>query len=106
MPLSCVRVKPGKLIAILLFVAALLFAFAAPRFGEIFTGINIKLPQFVWSKTPPPVYQVDAAKASGFLAIIFLIAAAAVYFLLNRSSSPPATVRFQPRWKEELVCAM
>jgi hypothetical protein len=72
-------------LAAFLFLAALFFAAIVPRLSELFSGAGIQLPQFIWSKSPPRVYQINLANTSRVISILLFIAAAVALFLSWRS---------------------
>jgi hypothetical protein len=72
-------------LAAFLFVLALLFIAITPRLGELFSGAGVQLPQFIWSKSPPRVYQINLANISRVISIILFFSAALVLFLSWRS---------------------
>jgi hypothetical protein len=78
--------SPDMKLATVLFVAALLFAVIVPRLGEMFSGAGMQLPQFIWSKSPLKVYQINLANTSRVISIILFMAAAVAFFLSWRSS--------------------
>jgi hypothetical protein len=68
-----------------LFALALLFALITPRLGELFSGAGVQLPQFIWSKSPPRVYQINLANISRVISIVLFFSGALILFLSWRS---------------------